>query len=229
MVPVHNEQDNLPSLINRVENALDIDFEMILVNDHSSDKTAEIVKEFTPKFRNIRLIENKRDKGFANALRTGFENARSDVILPLMADLCDDLDTIGEMLKKIEEGFDVVCGARYIKGGRRLGGSKLKGFLSGFVGGSLKFFLHLPTADIANAFKMYRKQVIDSIDIRAQGFEISMEITLKAYFRGFKITEVPTVWKEREKGKSSFSMLKVLPGYLKVYLWAIFKGGKNGG
>jgi len=76
---------------------------------------------------------------------------------------------------------------------------------------------------VANAFKMYRKRVIDSMNIEAKGFEISMEIPLKAYYAGFKITEVPTIWREREKGKSSFKMLKLTPSYLKFYLWGIKK------
>jgi hypothetical protein len=140
-----------------------------------------------------------------------------------MADLCDDLSTIEKMFQKINEGYDVVCGSRYMKEGGRLGGSKLKGFFSCFVGRSLQILLGLPTCDIANAFKMYRKKIIDSIDIESCGFEISMEIPLKAYLLGFKLTEVPTVWKERTKGKSSFRMFKLFPNYFKLYLWAIFK------
>jgi hypothetical protein len=70
---------------------------------------------------------------------------------------------------------------------------------------------------------MYRKEAIDSIDIRSKSFEISMEMPLKAYFLGFKITEVPTIWRERTKGKSSFKMFKLLPNYLKLYTWSIFK------
>ena len=127
-----------------------------------------------------------------------------------------------KMFKKINEGCDVVCGARYIKGGARIGGSKIKGFFSCFVGWSLHYLLGIPVHDIANAFKMYRKNVLDSIDIKSKGFEISMEIPLKAYYSGFKITEVPTVWRERTKGKSNFSMFRLLPSYLKLYIWAIF-------
>ena len=83
--------------------------------------------------------------------------------------------------------------------------------------------LGIPTHDIANAFKMYRKSVLDSIHIEGKGFEISMELLLKAYYSGFKITEVPTVWRERKKGKSSFKMFKLFPKYLRLYLWGIEK------
>lgn len=223
IIPAHNEQDNIVDIINKIESFLDIAHELIVVNDHSTDDTAKLVQSLSRRYSNIRLVENLNDRGFANALRTGFANNNAEVVVPLMADLCDDLHTIGEMFSKINEGYDIVCGARYIKGGARLGGSQIKGFFSSFAGKSLHYLLGIPTHDIANAFKMYRKNVIDSIDIQSRGFEISMEIPLKAYYLGFKITEVPTVWRERTKGKSSFRMFRLFPNYLKLYLWAIFK------
>jgi len=221
IVPSYNEEENIADVITRIEECLDFEHELIIVNDHSVDNTAVIVNKLCFKYPNLKLVDNKLDKGFANALRSGFLNATSEVVIPVMGDLCDDLTTIKPMLIKIESGFDVVCGCRYIKGGGRLGGSKLKGALSCLGGWSLYYLLGIPTHDIANAFKMYRKKVLDSIDITAKGFEISMELPLKAYYSGFKISEVPTVWRERTRGKSSFKVLKLLPSYLKLYIWAL--------
>jgi len=223
IVPAHNEQENIAEVINKIEESLDIEYELIVVNDNSTDGTVEIVERLSRQYDNIRLVHNKLENGFANALKTGFSNANTDIVIPIMADLCDDITTIPMMLVKIKDGYDVVCGCRYAKGGARLGGSKLKGFLSGLGGLSIHYLLGIPTHDVANAFKMYRKKVIDSIDIKATGFEISMEITLKAYYSGFKITEVPTVWRERTRGRSNFKVLKLLPDYLKLYIWAIYK------
>ena len=223
VIPAYNEQDNIEDVIKKIESSLNIEHELVVVNDHSSDCTREIVLGLSGRYPNVRLVDNLSERGFASAIKTGFANIRTDIVVPVMADLCDDLNTIKEMFDKINQGYDVVCGARYIGGGARLGGSKVKAFFSSFVGMSLHYLLGLPTHDIANAFKMYRKKVIESIDIESQGFEISMEIPLKAYYSGFKITEVPTVWRERTKGKSSFKMLKLLPAYLKFYLWAFYK------
>ena len=223
IVPAFNEEENIAGVIERIEKSVDIEHELIVVNDHSYDRTLLIAKELSAKFSNLRLVDNLNDKGFANAIRFGFSQARGELIIPVMGDLCDDLNTLKEMVKKINQGCDVVCGSRYIKGGARIGGSKIKGFLSSLAGWSLYYLLGIPTHDIANAFKMYRKKVIDSINIEATGFEISMELPLKAYYAGFKITEVPSVWREREKGKSSFKMFKLIPRYLKLYLWAIKK------
>lgn len=223
IVPLHNEEENIIDLIDKIEGSLNFGYELLVVNDHSHDRTRILVTELSRKYDNIRLVDNGLEAGFANVLMTGFREAIGDVVVPVMGDLCDDLATIKKMLTKIEEGYDIVCGSRYIKGGRRQGGSKLKGFLSCWGGRFLHFILGLPTSDISNAFKMYRKSVLNSIDIKAKGFEISMEIPLKAFYKGFKITEVPTVWKERAKGKSNFKVLKLLPDYIGLFLWAIFK------
>jgi len=223
VIPAHNEEDNIEEVINKVEGSLQMPHELIVVNDHSQDRTSELVLKASRRYPNVRLIENLNDKGFANAIKTGFANNRADVVVPVMADLCDDLRTIEEMYDKINAGYDVVAGARYIKNGARLGGSKIKGFFSCFVGWSLHYLLGVPIHDIANAFKMYRKSVLDGIDIKSKGFEISMEIPLKAYYSGFRLAEVPTVWRERVKGKSNFNMFKLLPSYLRLYTWALFK------
>lgn len=223
IIPAHNEEENIGEVIRRIEDLTDVPCELIVVNDHSIDKTKEVVEGLCGRYSNLRLVENVLPGGFGNAIKTGFKSADTEAAVLVMADLCDDLTAIKKMTARIEEGFDVVCGSRYAKGGRRLGGSKLKAFFSSFVGHSLKVLLNLPTYDIANAFKMYRKTVLESIDIQSEGFEISMEIPLKAFFLGFKITEVPTVWRERERGESSFKMHKLMPNYLRVYLWAIFK------
>jgi len=223
IVPAHNEEDNIVEVINKIESTVDISHELIIVNDHSSDATVEIVTKLCQKYPQLRLVHNQDKGGFANAIKTGFASIQTEIVVPVMGDLCDDLSTIKAMFDKMNQGFDIVCGCRYIRGGARLGGSKLKGFLSSFAGWSLYFLLGVPTHDIANAFKMYRKKVLGQIEITAQSFEISMELPLKAFYLGFKITEVPTVWREREKGKSNFKMFKLLTNYLRVYLWAIFK------
>jgi glycosyltransferase involved in cell wall biosynthesis len=221
VVPAHNEEENISNVIFSIEDKLNFPFELVVVNDHSSDGTAGIVLDLAKKYSNISLVENNLAAGFANAMKTGLGSVKTEVVVLVMGDLCDDLKIIPFMFEKIQAGFDVVCGARYSKGGARIGGSKIKGFFSFFVGKSLALLTGIPTSDVANAFKMYRKKVIDNINIESKGFEVSMELALKAYFQGFKVTEVPTVWREREKGKSSFKMFNLTPNYFRWYLWAM--------
>jgi dolichol-phosphate mannosyltransferase len=169
IVPAYNEEDNIGEVIEKIEGSVDIPHELVVVNDHSADKTAEIVFKLSSRYKNIKLVHNNLKRGFANALRTGFEHASTELLVPVMGDLCDDLATIKKMLAKADEGYDIICGCRYTRDGARLGGSRLKGFFSCFVGWTLHYLLWIPTHDVANAFKMYRKKVIENIVIRSAG------------------------------------------------------------
>ena len=223
IVPAHNEEDNICDAVKQIEVLITIPHELLVVNDHSTDQTRNLVCGLCATYPNLVLVENQLPNGFANALKSGFASARGEIVVPVMADLCDDLSTIGKLFEKINQGYDIVCGSRYMSQGARIGGSKFKAALSSFAGCSLYHLLGIPTHDIANAFKMCKKSVLQNIDIRARGFEISMEITLKAYYLGYKISETPTIWKERTKGKSNFRIFKLLPDYIKLYIWAFYK------
>jgi dolichol-phosphate mannosyltransferase len=158
----------------------------------------------------------------SNAIKTGFEAASDGAILVVMADSSDDLAVVNAMFERISQGYDIVCGSRYMKGGKQIGGPKLKGFLSRMAGISLHWFTGIPVHDISNSFKMYRKSVLNRIQIESTGgFEIGMEIVVKAYLEGGKITEIPSIWRDRTTGTSRFKLGKWLPKYIKWYLYAI--------
>ncbi|MBU2541422.1 MAG: glycosyltransferase family 2 protein [Candidatus Omnitrophica bacterium] len=227
IIPAHNEAASISDTIEQLESILKLEHELLVVNDHSTDDTINVVQEQSRKFPNVRLIHNHNRAGFANALRTGFNAASGELIVPVMADLCDDPQTIIKMYERIEQGYDIVCGSRYMQGGRKVGGPKLKTFFSRFVGLSLYLLIKVSTHDIANSFKMYRRDVLKSFELKASGFEISVEIPLKAYFAGFRISEIPTTWIDRKKGKSKFLVAEQGLVYLKLYLWALIKGLKT--
>lgn len=224
IIPAHNEAASITDTIRQLEAALKLDYEIIVVDDHSTDQTAQVVKGLSREFGNIGLVPNINQPGFARALKTGFGAANGELVVPVMADLCDDPQTIPKMYEKMSEGFDVVCGSRYMPGGKKIGGPGAKTFFSRFVSLSLHFLIKIPTHDVANAFKMYKKEVISALVINAEGFEISAEIPLKAFFAGYKIAEVPTTWLDRKSGKSKFNVVKQGQCYLKLYLWALRRG-----
>lgn len=223
IIPAHNEEEVISKTILAFQGQPDKNFELIVIDDHSTDKTASIVEELAKKYPNLRLVANDKDKGFAAALRKGFSVFTADFAIPVMADLCDDPLTVPQMYKKALEGFDIVVGSRYMKGGGRNGGPLLQSLFSSFVGRSLRFLIGVPTSDASNSFKCYARKVIEAVKPQGRGFEISMEMVLKAYFAGFSITEVPTVWKGRCLGKSKFHLYKVAPRYIKLYLWAVWR------
>ncbi|MCM8802722.1 MAG: glycosyltransferase family 2 protein [Candidatus Omnitrophica bacterium] len=226
VIPARNEQENIKDTIESLIPHLNIEeTEIIVIDDHSEDKTENIALELEKKYPFLKLIRNEQAPGFANTLKTGFKNANGEFVLPIMADLCDDPGTIKKMVEKAKGGYDLVCGSRYTKGGGKIGGPKIQSFFSRFVGISLYYLIRIPTKDAPNAFKMYRRDILNSLNLKSTGFSISMEACLKFYFSNYKICEVPTVWYGRKKGKSKFKLSKTLP-YVKLYIWAILKKWK---
>ena len=221
VIPALNEEVNIEKSLTMLEEKLLIPHRVIVVNDNSDDRTAEIVERISGDRPNIRMVNSSRPRGITNALKSGFENVSTPVTVVMMADLCDDPETVPRMYAKLEEGYDLVCASRYMPEGRRLGGPALQGFFSWHVCSSLKKLTGIQTHDVSNAFKMYRTEILRTTPLEEAGFASSLEICVKAFLKGYRITEVPTTWKGRTAGTSSFKMLKVARSYFRWYLWAI--------
>lgn len=109
-----------------------------------------------------------------------------------------------------------------MRGGKQYGGPLLKKTLSRMAGLSLHWFAGLPTHDVTNSYKLYRREILDAITLESfGGFEIGIEIVVKAYARGMKIAEVPCSWWDRSQGESRFRLRKWIPLYLKWYMYAL--------
>jgi len=223
IIPVYNEAENISKTLTAIEERVRTPHKIYIVYDFDEDNTLPVAKEFLKEDIDLKFLKNPAG-GVVNAIKTGFKEAHEDYLLVTMADLSDDYTVIDSMYKIIAEGYDVVCGSRHMKGGKQIGGPMLKKILSRIAGVSLKCVAGLPTHDVTNSFKLYRKSMLGSIEIESDGgFEIGMEIVVKAFFSGFKVTEVPTIWIDRQKGKSRFKIVKWAPKYLKWYFYALKK------
>jgi hypothetical protein len=121
-----------------------------------------------------------------------------------------------------DQGYDIVCASRYMRGGQQIGGPWLKKLLSRLAGVSLHWLIGFPTHDATNAFRAYRRSVLAETPIESQGgFEYSLEITAKAFAAGRRITEVPSTWRDRSAGQSRFKLRAWLPQYLRWYFFAL--------
>lgn len=117
--------------------------------------------------------------------------------------------------KAKDEQADIVCGSRYMKGGRQIGGGFVKSTLSRCAGYSLRYLAGVPTHDATNSFKLYKKSFLSQQTIESSGgFELGLELVIKAFLQGYKIAEVPTVWRDRKNGRSHFQLVRWLPFYL---------------
>lgn len=222
VIPVRDEAANIAPLFEALAHEVRSNAEIILVYDSENDPTIAEARLRGPVLRSeLRLIKNEFGPGPASALRAGFAAAKGDAIVVVMADLSDDLPIVEAMLGRIKQGCDVVCGSRYMRGGKQIGGPLAKRTLSRLAGTSL-YWCGLPTHDVTNAFKMYRSSTLRSLSIRGDGgFEISLEITVKAWLSGARICEIPATWTDRIAGKSKFRLLKWLPRYVRWYLYAL--------
>lgn len=224
IIPARNEEKSIIYVLESLKRLVKIPFEVIVVNDCSTDATKSIVKKYSEKNRNITITDTKKKCGFSNAIKKGIKKSSTDTIVIVMADLCDDPKTINRMYKKLTEGWDIICGSRYDKSGKKIGGPKIQNFFSTLVCKSLYYLIGLPTKDASNSFKMFRKSVFKSINYRDDmGVESSLDLILRAYFKDFKIIDIPTIWRGRVVGQSKFKLIERSPKYIKIYSWAIFR------
>jgi dolichol-phosphate mannosyltransferase len=222
VVPVRNEAENIVPLFETLRQQVKSSAEVLLVYDTEDDPTvAEAKRNASSLPFGLRLVKNDYGRGPANALRAGFAASNGDATVVVMADLSDELSLIDPMLGWVRKDCDIVCGSRYMRGGKQIGGPLLKRILSRTAGMSL-YWAGLPTHDATNAFKMYRTEFLRSLEIEGNGgFEISIEITVKAWLAGGRICEMPATWTDRVAGASKFRLMKWLPRYLHWYLYAL--------
>jgi len=221
--PVYNEGRNVGPLLERLSQEIAVPMELVVVHDSEDDDTLPALAMLRPPFP-VRVVRNRFGRGALNAIKTGFAEATAPATLVVMADLSDDLRAVPRMLELVDAGYDVVCGSRYMPGGRQIGGPLLKGLLSRTAGVSLHWLAGVPTRDVTNSFKMYRTSFLRSLTFESSGgFEIGMEAVVKAYVGGGRIAEVPSTWTDRVAGQSRFRLWRWLPRYLRWYLYA-FKG-----
>jgi glycosyltransferase involved in cell wall biosynthesis len=224
VVPVYNEGAVIKKLLDDIKGSTKgMSLDVNIVYDFDADTTVPVVERIRPRYPfEIRLVRNIYGRGALNAIRTGIKKARGDAVLVTMADLSDRASDIPKMYRLINEGYDVVCGSRYIRGGGQNSRTLFKKAMSRFIGSSLHYLIGIQTHDVTNNFKMYRSSIFRRIRIESTGgFEVATEITVKAYSLGYRITEIPTVWTDRTEGKSRFNLAGWAPKYFKWYVYAL--------
>lgn len=223
IVPVYNEGENIEATLLAIKQKVRTPHTIYIVYDFDEDNTLPVVKKLQRQALPITLLKNPV-RGVAYAIKTGLRKATNDCLLVTMADLSDDYSAVDPMCDLMLQGFDLVCGSRYMKGGKQIGGPFFKKLLSRTAGVSLRYLTSMPVHDVTNSFKLYRKSMLDKIDIQSEnGFEIGMEIVVKAHFSGFKVAEVPCTWTDRRAGQSRFRIFEWMPKYLRWYFYALKK------
>lgn len=219
LVPVYNEGENVvPTLRGVVEKTHVRPLEVLVVHDFDEDTTVPVVKRMQSEFPELRLHKNTLGRGVLNAMKSGLRAARAPYVVITMGDGSDDAADIDAMYRLAQDGADVVAGSRYMSGGHQLGGPLLKRTMSRAAGLSLHWVGGLPTHDATSNFRLYSKRLLNQVTIESRGgFELGLELTVKAYRLGLRVAEVPTTWRDRTAGASRFKLVQWLPRYLHWY------------
>ena len=219
VIPVYNEGENIvPTLRGVVEKTRTRPLEVLVVHDFDEDTTVPVVRKMQADLPQVRLHRNTLGRGVLNAIKSGMAAAAAPYVLVTMGDGSDDPKDIDPMYALALGGADVVAGSRYMRGGHQVGGPLLKRSMSRAAGLSLHWVGGLPIHDATSNFRLYSRRLLDQVTIESTGgFELGIELTVKAYVLGMRVAEVPTTWRDRTAGQSRFRLWNWLPRYLHWY------------
>ncbi len=226
VIPFHNEEKNVGPMLEQVMQYClkqKLDFEIIPVNDRSSDGTAKVLDKYAHKYKYINPISRAQDlekmgNSMGKALLEGSKLAQGTIIIWTMGDLSDEPKTYGEIIAKINQGYDMVFGSRYISGGTWGSLDPTKAFLSSRGTILARILFGVPVHDITNAFRGFKKELLHKIKLESSGYAISPEFAVKAHLSGYKLAEVPTIYNKRVEGVSNFKLWRMSLAYLRIYL-----------
>ncbi len=223
VIPVYNEKGNIGQALTRIKEEVRIPYKVTIVYDFDEDNSLPEARDYNERLQiDLHFQKNAFGKGALNAIKTGLQYSTDEYTIVTMADLSDPPRVINDMFAKaISENSHIVCGSRYMSGGAQLGPKTFKSFLSKSAGLTLKYFAGIPTHDATNSFKLYSKKLLNEITIESKGgFELGLELVVKAHLNGYAVHEVPTIWQDRTNGESRFKLYQWLPKYLKWYFLA---------
>lgn len=225
IIPTYNEKENVEAMIRKVF-SLPIPFDILIVDDNSPDGTADIVKSLMKEYPDrLHLLLRKEKNGLGKAYIAGFQWALDknyDYIFEMDCDFSHNPDDLIRLREACVNGSDVAAGSRYCKGGQVKDWPLGRVLMSYFASMYVRMVLWIPVHDTTAGFKCYRKKVLQTINLDAiqfTGYAFQIEMKYAAYKLGFKITEVPILFKDREKGQSKMSIKifrEALLGVLKM-------------
>jgi glycosyltransferase involved in cell wall biosynthesis len=221
VIPVYNEGESIVRCLDRILSEVMLTAEVLVVYDMPEDTTVPYVATAAARDPRVRGVLNTYGRGPANAIRFGIHAARAPVAVVTMADGSDDPRQVDDLARLVDRGVVVAAASRYMPGGQQVGGPRLKRMLSRLAGRSLYAVARVGTRDATNSFKAYNTDFVREVGIASRtGFEIGLELTVKASRLRLPVAEIPTIWLDRQLGESRFALGRFLPGYLRWYLFA---------
>ncbi len=219
VIPMFNEQENAETTLKRVEEALapfQGSFELIAVNDGSTDHTHAILKDLSARNSRVKVASYPRNRGRGMALRTGFKASSGKIIVSIDADLSYHPHYILDLVETLmtEPDVDLVLASPYMPGGGVQNVPVLRLWVSKLGNKILRFTMPNRIYTSTGIFRAYRRKVLDSLELESDGKEIHLEILSKAVALGFRLKEVPAILTSRKRGSSKFKFKKTAASHL---------------
>ncbi|RJS49583.1 MAG: glycosyl transferase family 2 [Methanobacterium sp.] len=206
ILPMYNEEENVKKTLKEIDNVLNCydDYEILIVDDGSHDETYHRAKEFSLNNPRVTIIQHPTNLGMGTALRTGFENAKYDIIVTIDADLSYTAEHIPRLVEEFEKdkSIDIVVGSPYMAGGSVEDVPFFRLLISKIANKFVGFSMNENLSTVTGILRAYRKEVLDSLDLESTGTAINMEILSKASATRFKIKEIPATLMGRKLGES---------------------------
>jgi dolichol-phosphate mannosyltransferase len=226
VIPARNEAGCVEATLVKLNDVLTkagIRHEMVVVDDGSEDGTWEILMRLSVTLP-VRPVKNGPPHGFGRAIVRGLDEMKGDAVIIYMADEADEISNVVSYWNKLQEGWDCVFGSRFIAGGGVVDYPKLKLVLNRLANWTISVLFRIPLNDTTNAFKAYRKFVIDGCrPILSPHFNLTVELPLKSIVRGYTWTVIPTVWRQRKTGESKLSIREMGSRYFFIMAYVLLE------
>ena len=228
VMPAHNEEQSIGETIDQIQRALSataIDYEILVVNDKSTDGTLEVLEQLSAKYSNFRFLTNEGPGGFGYAVRYGLENFSGDCVAVMMADLSDSpADLIRFYRKMVDGNYDCVFGSRFTKGGTVIDYPFVKKIINRVANTIIRVVMRIRYNDTTNAFKLYKREVIDGVKpLLSPHFNLTIELPLKAIIRGYSYAILPNSWTNRKFGVSKLKIKEMGSRYFFILVYCFIE------
>jgi dolichol-phosphate mannosyltransferase len=224
IIPTYKEKENVETLIKAIS-CQSVAFDILIIDDSSPDGTADIVRNLQKSFPNLHLIERNGKLGLGTAYITGFKwtlERNYDYIYEMDADFSHDPQDLVRLYKScIEDGADVAIGSRYISGVNVVNWPLSRVLMSYFASIYVRVITGMKIMDTTAGFICYKKEVLENIkpeQIKSRGYAFQIEMKFVAWKLGYKIAEVPIIFKDRRLGSS-----KMTGGIFSEALWGVLR------
>jgi dolichol-phosphate mannosyltransferase len=227
VIPARNEEGCIESTVRAVVSTLDaagIEPDVLVVDDSSTDGTAELVEALSAELPAVRFLRSPYSPGFGLAVRAGLEHFEGDAVAIMMADGSDDPHDLVHYHRVLERGYDCAFGSRFVPGAAVHDYPRIKLALNRSVNFGIRVLFRHRYNDTTNAFKAYRREVIDNIQpLLSNHFNLTVEMPLKAIIRGHTYAIAPISWTNRSWGESKLGLREMGSRYLFIVLYAFLE------